>query len=345
MFTPPRCPNRACREHRSPSTRFFLRHGTYHPKCRPRPVPRFRCRRCRRTFSRQTFRADYRDRRPDLNRLLFASIVSGVGLRQTARNLGLSYRCTQMKFRKIGRHLRHFNLNLRGPLPANSELQFDELETYEGRRNTRPLTLPMLIDRESRFIVWAECAPIRPRGRMSPARKRAIADDRRRLGPRRDRSRRSVMRTLRRAHRLTRHLRMVFLSTDEKATYPRAARRIFGVSRVLHERTNSGLARMTWNPLFPINQTEAMARDLLGRLRRESWLVSKRGWCLDLALQYFMAYRNYVRSRFNVDRFSPAALLGLFPRRVEVGELLSWRQDWRARSIHPLSRTGLRVVG
>ena len=168
MFTPPRCPNRACREHRSPSTRFFLRHGTYHPKCRH---ARYRASAAGAAEGPSPARPSARTTAidaPDLNRLLFTSIVSGVGLRQTARNLGLSYRCTQMKFRKIGRHLRHFNLNLRGPLPANSELQFDELETYEGRRNTRPLTLPMLIDRESRFIVWRSARPIRPRGRMSP---------------------------------------------------------------------------------------------------------------------------------------------------------------------------------
>ncbi len=344
MFIPPRCPNRTCPDHRSPSPCFFHRHGVYRPRCRPWPVPRFRCRRCRKTFSRQTFRMDYRDRKPHLNRLLFLSIGTGVGLRQTARNLHLSLRCTEMKFRKIGRHLRHFNLNLRGPLPPNSQIQFDELETYEGRRNTRPLTVPVAIERESDFTVWSESAPIRPRGRMSQARERAIAEDNRRFGPRRDRSRRSVLRTLRRAHELTHHLPQIVFQTDEKSTYPSYARSVFGKDRVIHQRTNSKLARMTWNPLFPINHTEAKLRDLLGRLRRDSWLVSKTAWCLDLGLQYFMAYRNYVRRRFNHDSESPAELLGFVPRRLSEGEVLSWRQDWRERSIHPLSRGGRTVA-
>jgi hypothetical protein len=81
-----------------------------------------------------------------------------------------------------------------------------------------------------------------------------------------------------------------------------------------------------------------MARDLMGRLRRESWLVSKKRRYLDLALQVFMAYRNYVRRRFNRDRESPAQLLGLVPRRMRLEELLSWRQDWGGSSIHPLAR-------
>ncbi len=106
----------------------------------------------------------------------------------------------------------------------------------------------------------------------------------------------------------------------------------------MHRRTNSRLARGTWNPLFPINHTEAMARDLTGRLRRDSWLASKVGWCLDLHLQLHMALRNYWRRRFNRDKESPAQMLGFVPRRMTAPQLLSWRQDWGQRSLHPLGR-------
>ena len=101
MFQPPRCPYRTCSNHLEPTPEAFLHHGHYRPKCRPHPVPRFRCRACRHTFSRQTFRMDYRDHRPDLNARLFRSIASGLGLRQSSRNLHLSLRCTELKFRKI----------------------------------------------------------------------------------------------------------------------------------------------------------------------------------------------------------------------------------------------------
>jgi transposase-like protein len=339
MFQPPRCPNHRCPQHARPGPRFFLRKGYYHPLCRTHPVPRFQCRTCGRGFSRQTFRADYRDHRPDLNAPLFVSLATGLGQRQTARNLGLSLRCCQLKFRKFGRHLWRLNLNLRGPLPEGSRLQLDELETYEGRRNSRPLTLPLLLERESRFVIWAESAAIRPRGRMSAARERAIAEDERRFGPRRDDSERAVRRTLRRGARLATELERVELETDEKSTYPRLAREAFGAERLVHRTTNSKLARTTWNPLFPVNHTEAMARDLLGRLRRESWLVSKKRRYLDLGLQYFMAYRNYVRRRFNSCEQSAAQALGFVKRRLRPAELLSWRQDWGpARSMHPLDR-------
>ena len=71
MFQPPRCPNRACAAHARPDPGFCIRHGSYSPACRSAPVPRFRCKSCRRTFSRQTFRMDFADHRPDLNARLF----------------------------------------------------------------------------------------------------------------------------------------------------------------------------------------------------------------------------------------------------------------------------------
>ncbi|MEM7205937.1 MAG: hypothetical protein AAF628_37125, partial [Planctomycetota bacterium] len=94
----------------------------------------------------------------------------------------------------------------------------------------------------------------------------------------------------------------------------------------------------TWNPLFPINHTEAMARNLTGRLRRESWLVSKRRWFLNRQLALYCAYRNFVRPRFNRDRSTPAQLLGWLHRPLTANEVFSWRQDWGTLSGHPVSR-------
>ena len=71
QFVPPRCPNPCCSNHLAPQDKFFRRKGYYAPRCRLERVPRFVCLTCRRWFSRQTFRHDYRDRRPDCNDQLF----------------------------------------------------------------------------------------------------------------------------------------------------------------------------------------------------------------------------------------------------------------------------------
>jgi len=345
MFQPSCCPYRPCSRHLDPEPRFCIRFGTYKPACRPHPVQRFRCKTCRRTFSRQTFRADFRDRKPYLNAALFGLVTSGVGIRQSARQVGLSLRCAELKLRKIGRHLRRLNLNLRQAFESQVSFHFDELETYEERRNARPLSVPVLIESESRYIVWAESAPIRPRGTMTSKRLKAIKESELRYGIRKDTSRRSVKRTLRRGADLAGESALIRLQTDEKSSYPGLARRVFGKARLQHIKTNSKLVRATWNPLFAINHEEAVMRDLMGRLRRESWLVSKKRRHLDLALHFHMAYRNLVRRRFNTDEESPAQLLGFLPRRLRPTELLSWRQDWGERSGHPLSRRGASIAG
>lgn len=337
MFEPPRCPYRPCRFHLAPEPDWHIRFGSYTALCRPQPIPRFRCLGCRRTFSRQTFRADYRDHRPDLNRELFALLASGVGLRQSSRLLALSRRCLELKARKISRHLRRLSLNLQAPLPQGSTLQFDELETFEAMRTLRPLSVPLLIERDSRFVIWAESATLPPRHRRTRHGRSAKTEQLRTGRPRRDNSRQGCKRTLLRAVPLVAALAQVEIATDHKKSYPALIQSVFGKERVRHSQTLSTRTRDVSNPLFAINQTEAIARDLMGRLRRQSWLASKKRRYLDLGLALFTAWRNFVRRRFNHDELSSAACLGFVPRRMREEELCSWRQDWRERSIHPLA--------
>ena len=113
MFEPPRCPNEGCPEFTRPRPRFFVRRGSYRARCRPHPVPRFQCRTCRRGFSRQTFRADYRDRKPHLNVRVIEMLCSGVGFRQTARILGLTRNNLEAKARKISRNAGRLDRNLK----------------------------------------------------------------------------------------------------------------------------------------------------------------------------------------------------------------------------------------
>ena len=337
MFEPPRCPYRPCRFHLAPESHWYIGFGSYTALCRPSPIPRFRCLGCRRTFSRQTFRADYRDHRPDLNTRLFSLLASGIGLRQSSRLLALSRRCLELKARKVSRHLRRMNLNLQAPLPKSSTLQFDELETFEGLRTLRPLTVPVLIERDSRFVVWAESATLPPRHRRTRHGRDAETEQERAGRPRRDNSRHGCERTLLRARPLVAAHERVEIATDCKKIYPALIQEIFGQERVVHSQTPSTRKRDISNPLFAINQTEAIARDLMGRLRRQSWLASKKRRYLDLGLALFAGWRNFVRRRFNHDEHSAASWLGFVPRRMTEGELCSWRQDWRERSIHPLT--------
>ena len=345
MFRPPRCPNERCLEHADPRQTFFRRHGSYRAKCRPHSVPRFLCKTCGKSFSRQTFRADYHDKKPYLNPRVIEFLTSGVGLRKSARNLDITRKNFVLKWRKIARHGRLLDLNLKSraaradlaaPDPSTFVLQFDEFETYETRRNTRPLSVATMIEPRTRFIVGAMAAPIRPKGTMTKQRIAAIAAEDARFGRRQDRSRVACRSVFRSAAKLRPAAAGVRLATDEKLAYPEYFAEAF-VGRVRrHDTTSSKAPRGVGTPLFAINLTEAILRDHAGRVRRNSWLTNKLRTYLNLHLALYAAWRNWVLPRFNRDEHAPGVLAGWAPRNLTIGEFLGWRQDWGARSPCPL---------
>jgi len=343
-FVPPRCPNVACSQHREPAGLFFICTGRYRPECRDEPVPRFRCRSCGRYFSRQTFRLDYRDHRPECNLPLLRYLCSGTGLRQAGRMLDLDVHAVLGKLRKFGRTLAQLHDNLCPRLPDERTFLLDEEETYEGA-SIRPLTMPVLIEKETWFVVATAVGPIRRLAPPGTARRRRQDRDEFERGRRPDSSRKCVRTTLQAlAQRLGEG--QLTLRTDQKASYQSLAKQVFG-TRVRHETTAGTQIRTTFNPLFPINSTLAMTRDNCGRLRRKSWLVTKAAPRLQDHLAVFTAYRNYVRRRFNRDarHETPAQLLGLLPRQLHPREVLAWRQDWGSHSIHPMSFDASRSIG
>lgn len=211
MFSPQRCPWEGCPAHKIEKLngsrsrqKFYVRFGFYKPKCRAHAVPRFRCRECGRTFSRQTFRADYRDHKPYLNAKLLELLCHGLGLRQSARIVKLSRRCTELKARKMCEHLEKLSHNLLDQFPEWCSFQLDEMETFESERTVMPLTVPSLIEQESMLIVDQKSAPIRPSGRMSRRRLRAIQRREARDGRRPSGSRRVVRRVLNTCAKFTR---------------------------------------------------------------------------------------------------------------------------------------------
>jgi transposase-like protein len=176
---------------------FFLRHGFYQPACRTEPVPRFRCRSCRRTFSSQTFRQDYRDHRPEVNRRLFEHLISGSGYRQSARLLDIGVHAVQRKARKMAGHGCHLHDNLSRSLPIGRTFVLDEEETYE-QASIRTLTMPVLIEKDSWFVVATAVAPTRRLAAAGTRRRRWQDHEERTRGVRPDGSRECVVEVLRR---------------------------------------------------------------------------------------------------------------------------------------------------
>ena len=275
---------------------------------------------------------------------MFGHLISGVGLRQTARQVGLNPKSVQHKMRKISRTLALLHGNLSRRLPEARTFLMDEEETYESA-SIRPVTMPVLIERETRLVIGTEVGSIR---RLAPAntkRRRKQETEEALHGKRKDESKGAVRKVLELLRSKLPPKARLHLITDQKSTYGPLAKTVFG-DRVTRTEVSSRLARGTYNPLFPINHTLAMTRDNNGRLRRQSWLVTKKRRFLQCQMQLFQVYRNYVRRRFNSDGLdeTPAKLLGLLPRQMEPHESLAWRQDWEGRSPHPFSQDGRSTI-
>jgi transposase-like protein len=332
-FQPRHCPHAPCpsRLHqRTVLWRPFLwcRRGHFRRKCDGRVVPRFRCLTCRRGFSSQTFRLDYRLRLPALHLDVFRMLVSKVSLRQAARVLGTRRRTVEHRQLLLGRHARAFQLRelaRRGPgaLPAGVYL-LDEMETFERSRRVEPLTVPVLVERESGFVVDVQVGTLPCRGRLSAREERRKRELEARHGKRRSQSSAVVRACLR---TLAKHATQpgVVLKTDCKATYPALIRAELG-SRVGHERTPSSVKKSVRHPLFKLHVAQAMLRDGLSRMVRRNWSHSKVRRRLRVANWIWVAWKNWIRYSTNEDRKrSPAMVLGLAGGRWAIAEFFRWR--------------------
>ena len=340
-FRPPFCPNRPCRFSRCPCPGFARRHGQFLSRALGRPVPRFLCSGCGKSFSSSTFRFSYRQKKPHIDPLLMRLLCSGVSLRACARLLALNRKTVHRKLLRLARHSRRLHLALLARGGIEGHFQIDELETFESNR-FQPLSVPVLIEKRSYFLVSTAAAPLRRKGRMTPRQKSQRRAHEARHGRRPTRSDAAVRRCLASLARSARA--RVPLDSDRKASYRRIARRLLG-GRIRHLTHDAAAPRNRLNPLFPINHSNAMLRYCLARLRRRSWCVTKRRIWLERALDMYTAWFNYCRGITIRTRTSPAQALGLAKRRLAIREWLSWRQDWHAagRLLPPPLRTRPRI--
>jgi len=331
-FQPAFCPHSGCPGHQPRPGFRCHRIGFYARLVDGRRVQRFRCLLCRRRFSAQSFRLDYRQVNPLCNGAILTLMVSKVTHRQTARMLHVDRKTVHRRLRLWGPALRELHDALldqrrrRGGLSGLFSL--DELETYEHERRLKPVTMPVLIHRDTRFIVHLEVGQLPARGGLQG---RDL--ERKKLqGPRPSESTimvRRCLESLKDVHDPNARLHLV---TDQKRTYQSEVRVLFANRVAYHATESSKSARNTSNPLFPINHTLATLRDHVSRLVRRTWAASKLRCQLLHHAWIFAVWKNYARGVTNQRRRqTPGMILRLIDRKLSLADLLRWR--WPRLSI------------
>ena len=163
-FVPPFCPWPDCRAHRARGTGFH-RHGYYRKRRHPARIPRFRCRDCRHTCSRQTFATTYYLKRPGLPVPIASGLVACSAHRQIARSLHCAKTTVTRAAERLGRHALLFHARVLSHLRDLTEpVVHDHFETFIGRQD-HALGIGTAVGASSWFVYDLDPAPHRGSGR------------------------------------------------------------------------------------------------------------------------------------------------------------------------------------
>ena len=364
MFTPPFCPNELCDHHQADQAqgRWFYRIGYHHSKAFG-AVPRFRCRRCGITFSRQTFRLDYYVKRPLSYRRIFEHLCSGSGVRSTARWLQVSHHAVSNRIGWLSRQALALQAQLMHGLQLSEDLVADGFESFVCDQY-QPNNIHLLVGSRSQFLYCFNYAHLRRKGRMTDRQKA----ERERRERRYIRERISITDAF--VHIADEVEQLVSgrtggpttLFTDKKREYLRVIGDSQGLhcyaqqGRFTHKSISSHKPRTTSNPLFPVNYLDRQLRkDNANHVRQTVQFSRSVGNCLE-RIAVYQLYHNYLKP-FRVDDsrlsgFTHAEMAGVRREEIErqMQGLFSWRkffshlslswsqlQVW-ARMVGPLQR-------
>jgi len=296
--------------------------GTYVRQASPKVIHRYRCGHCGRRFSEQTFRTTYWLRRPELLPTVFRRLLGCTGMRQMARELGVSPSTVMRHSARLGRHclLWHAQTRPRGDL--NEPLVLDGFVSFEFSQ-FYPTEFHTVVGAQSHFVYGLTDSELRRSGRMTDRQRRRRAQMEAKVGRPDPRSRELEVASL--LGIVAGSAREFELWSDEHQDYPRALRRLTG-RHIEHRVTSSRRPRTAWNPLFAVNLWDLLARHCGANHKRETIAFSKRRQSAVERLWILAVWRNWVKSFSERRRDgSPAMRLGLTNRRWTIEEILSQR--------------------
>ena len=334
-FRPPFCPNKRCKLHLDPETaegkalrrvKWFAPFGWYQTKVRG-PVPRFRCRHCGKTFSRQTFRLDYYVKRTVDYDQLRDRLTSCSSVRAVGNSLGISPDSVSNRISRLSRQYLSACAEALSEMAPEESVVADGFESFAVSQYF-PNNITLLGGADSQYVLFADYATLRRKGRMTKWQKhlRAQLEKLYRADPRAVQA--SFTRVLDTVADLAGRTeqRPFCLRTDEKTDYRRAlaghktltAARQAGA--FTHATFDSKAPRTIMNPLFTVNYFDRQLRKDLAEHVRETTRFARnvchtmeRLWVIIGHYNFYKRYR--ITDPVSVER-THADVAGLGRRQV-----------------------------
>lgn len=268
-----------------------VRYGGFYRKSDCRLIQRYKCTHCGRHFSQATKSPCFGQNKRHLNYKIYLKFVSGYSQRRIARQLKIKTLTVARKLEFLGSQSRFINLKMRRNRPLISELQFDDLETFEHTK-LKPLSVTLAVEKHSRFIVGFEVS------RM-PAKGLLIYKSLKKYGPRKDERSEARDRLFRRIHEGV--SKKSLIESDQNPHYPQVVKKYFPEANYQTLKGQRGcvtgqgeLKQVHFDPLFSLNHTCAMLRANINRLFRKTWCTTKKIQPLIDHIEIYVRYHNQI---------------------------------------------------
>jgi transposase-like protein len=285
------CPNPECKEHDNPSENYYIKKGYFKTKHNHQPVPRYQCKTCGTKFSSHTFRDTLNQKKPYLNEEIFKLYSSGMTLRRLAKVLKCHQQTVANKLIFLGsKALKIHNDRIDNGELKTSYVQFDETETFEITK-LQPVSIALAVRPKTGEIIDVGVATMKAKGHLADlAWLKGIERD-----DTRDDARRSVMATVARCAK-----DRITVAADALACYPKIIKAAMPQADIKQIPAGRKDPDGRFDSLFGINHTCALLRHDLSRLRRKTWVTTKRLDRLFLHLYLYIAYHNkYSKQMFS----------------------------------------------
>jgi transposase-like protein len=344
-FHPPFCPWPECKAHLRRGVGFH-KHGSYRRKHDPTRIPRFKCRDCEHTCSRQTFSTTYYLKRPGLQARIAAALAACSAHRQIARSERCAKTTVTRQAERLGRHAILFCARMRSKAPPISEpMVHDHFESFVSRQD-RALAIGTAVGARSWFVYDIDPAPHRGSGRR-PDRQ---PDSQAKATP--DGSYvRSISRTISSLiARVPEHDQLV-LRVDGRLDYLEAVRRSGLASRLRMEIFPNPKRGAKGSPrsleaierdfaMFPVDQLHQLLRHTCSDHKRETIAFGRRAESILGRAHLIAVWKNFIKKRTErrPSDTTPAMVVGLTDARWTWERVLSRRLFARRERVSEIAK-------
>jgi hypothetical protein len=213
-----------------------------------------------------------------------------------ALNLGINRKTVARKLRHLGAEALRLNALHNQSLPLATDVQFDELETFEHTK-CKPLSVALAVENHSRRILGIQVSEMPSKGRLAKI-------SRKKYGPRKDERNQGLHRLFQQTMPLCG--KSVSMLSDQCPRYMPMVQKVMKQNpdiTVNYEQTKGGrgsstgqgeIKKLFYDPLFSLNHTCAMLRAWINRLFRRTWNTTKK---LERLVDHLNLYAYYHNTR------------------------------------------------